>query len=187
MQQHHLGQPQTVKIFGIMHVVLAGYGILMSAFALVIAFTGNPILKLMPKNPAMAAQVQMQAEMQEKMMPASIISTVVTIIIAILMLIAGIKLLKKRKDGLKWSNRYAWTSLVGKVANLVLAFVFTIPLTKEMMGAMSGGSAAMPGGIDAIVIASTIFGVIIMCVYPVLSLVLLNRPRTKQWFAAQPE
>jgi predicted small integral membrane protein len=186
MEQQMLGQPQTVKIFGIMHVILAGYGILMSAFALIVAFTGNPILKLMPKNSAMAAQAQMQAEMQEKMMPATVISTVITVIIAVLMLIAGIKLLKKRKDGLKWSNRYAWTSLAGKAVNLVFAFTFTLPLMSEMTKSMSHGRAGMPAAFDTIVVASTIFGVLIMCVYPILALVLLNRPRTKEWFAAQP-
>jgi hypothetical protein len=188
MQQHMLGQPQQVKILGIFHVILAAYGILGSAFAVVVAVYGNPFLKLFPKTPAMAAQMQMQAEMQQKMMPATILSVVLTLIIATLMLIAGIKLLKKRRDALKWSNRYAWTSLAGKAANLVIAFAITIPVMREVQGSMASSAPGMPpAAMDTIVLVSTLFGVIVMCAYPILSLILLNRPKTKAWFAAQPE
>jgi len=190
MQDHHLGQPQTVKIFGIFHVILAAYGLLTSVFAAYIVIAGNPFLALMPKNPAMAAQAELQAEMQEKVMPATVITTVVTIIIAILLLVAGIKLLKKRKDGLKWSNRYAWTSLAGKVMNIILAFVYTFPMMKEMTERMSHGThgaGAMPGAMSGIMVGSGILTILVMCTYPILTLVLLNRPSTKEWFAAQPD
>ena len=188
MQQHMLGQPQQVKILGIFHVILAAYGILGSAFAVVVASTGNPFLKLFPKTPAMAAQMQMQAEMQEKMMPATILSVVLTLIIATLMLIAGIKLLKKRRDGLKWSNRYAWTSLAGKAGNLVIAFAITLPVMREVQGSIAPSTPGLPpGALDTITTVSTLFGIIVMCTYPILSLILLNRPDTKSWFAAQPE
>ena len=187
MQQHQLGQPQTVKIFGIFHLILAAYGLVTSAFAIYVVIVGNPFLGLMPKTPEFAAHAQMQADMQAKMMPASVITTVITLIIAILMLIAGIRLLKKRRDGLKWSNRYAWTSLAGKAVNLILAFAFTFPMMKELSVNMGPGSAAMPGMFGGIMVATTILTLLVMCTYPVLSLILLNRPSTKEWFAAQPE
>lgn len=187
MQQHHLGQPQTVKIFGILHVILAAYGLLTSVFAVYVVVVGNPFLALMPKNPAMAAQAELQAEMQQKIMPASVITTVVTLILAVLLLIAGIKLLKKRKNALKWSNRYAWTSLAGKAVNLVLAFTYTIPMTKEMMAAMSPATPGMPGAVGGVMVVTTILGILVMCTYPILTLTLLNRPNVKEWFAAQPD
>ncbi len=187
MQNHQLGQPQSVKIIGIFHVILAAYGLVTTAMGLYVAFVGNPFLSLMPKTPEMAAQAQLQADMQAKMMPSTIITLVLTIVITALLLTAGIKLLKKRKDGLKWSNRYAWTSLAGKALNLVLAFVFTIPMMKEMTAAMSHGAGSMPGAVGGVMVVSTVLGVIVMCAYPILSLVLLNRPNVKEWFAAQPE
>ena len=188
MHQHHLGQPQSVKILGIFHVILAAYGFITSAFGVFVAATGNTFLNLFPKTPAMAAQMQMQTEMQQKMMPATILSVVLTLIIATLMLIAGIKLLKKRRDGLKWSNRYAWTSLAGKLGNLGIAFAITIPVMREVQGRMASPAPGMPpAAMDTIMIISTLFGVIVMCSYPILCLILLNRPNTKQWFAAQPE
>lgn len=190
MQQHMLGQPQTVMIFGIFHLLLAAYGILTSVFAAYVAFVGNPFLALMPKNPAMAAQAELQAEMQDKVLPATVITTVITIVLAILLLVAGLKLLKKRRDALKWSNRYAWTSLAGKVVNLILAFLYTFPMMKEMterMATGTPGAPAMPAAMSGLMVGSAVLTILVMCTYPVLSLILLNRPRTKEWFAAQPQ
>lgn len=184
---HQLGQPQSVKILGIFHLILAAYGLATTAIGIYVAFVGNPFLAMMPKTPEMTAQAQIQADMQEKVMPATIIGLVMALIITVLILVAGIKLLKKRRDGLKWSNRYAWTSLAGKAVSLVLAFIYTIPMMKEMTTAMSGGAGAMPGAFSTMMIVTTVLGVVVMCAYPILSLILLNRPATKEWFAAQPE
>jgi hypothetical protein len=106
------------------------------------------------------------------------------------MIVAGVKLLKKRRDALKWSNRYAWTSLAGKVVNLILAFLYTFPMMKEMterMATGTPGAPAMPVAMSGIMVGSAVLTILVMCTYPVLSLILLNRPRTKEWFAAQPQ
>ncbi|QTN32864.1 hypothetical protein HZ994_11180 [Akkermansiaceae bacterium] len=184
---HQLGQPQSVKILGIFHLILGAYGLATTAIGTYVAFAGNPFLGLMPKTPEMAAQAQIQAEMQEKVMPATIIGLVMALIITALIIVAGIKLLKKRRDGLKWSNMYAWTSLAGKAVSLVLAFAYTIPMMKEMTSAMSGGAGAMPVAFGSMMVVTTVLSVVVMCSYPILCLILLNRPATKQWFAAQPE
>lgn len=42
-------------------------------------------------------------------------------------------------------------------------------------------------GIFHCVLAAYGFLVSILAIYPVLTLILLNRPKTKEWFAAQPE
>lgn len=179
-----LGQPQVVKVFGILHVVFAALGILGSIWGLFVAFAGNPFLGLGGSNPAMAAQAKAEAAMQERMLPYTIGSTAITLVIASLMLTAGILLLKKRKSGLKWSNRYAWTSLVGKVLNAIMIFTITYPAAKEMTDQMSGASP-MPGFFEGIMLASMLFGVLVPCIYPILTLVLLNRPNVKTWFANQ--
>jgi hypothetical protein len=181
-----LGQPQTVKVFGILHVVFALFGFLSCAWALFVALVGNPFLGLGPKTPAAQAQAQAQAALQERMLPATLASTALTLVIAGLMLTAGILLLKKRRSGLKWSNRYAWTSLAGKVVNVVMMFVFTVPAMKEMTDQMTK-TTPMPGAFGGIMVASMVVGVLIACSYPVLTLIFLNKPATKTWFANQPD
>jgi hypothetical protein len=185
-QYADLGQPQTVKVFGIMHVIFAGFGLLSAVWSIFVIVVGNPFLHFMPQTPEMAAQAKMQEAMEQSMMPMTVISTILTVAVGLLMLRAGVLLLKKRRSGLPWSNRYACASLASKVVNIVLAFVYTMPTMKEMMASSMPKGASLPGGMEWIVIGSTLLTILAMSAYPVISLVLLNRPKTKEWFAAQP-
>lgn len=191
MQQHQLGQPQTVKIFGIMHLVFAGFGVLGLIWGIAtLAFDmpANPFIPA-PRTPQMVQQAQMQAAMQEKLMPMTLITNAISVVVIALMTIAGIQLLKKRRGGLKWSNRYAIASLIAKVIAIVLTFIYMLPAMKEMMENMPGSSGMGPAA-DIMVpamIGGVIIGSLVSCAYPVIVLILLNRPNTKQWFAAQPE
>lgn len=178
-------QPQTVKIFGILHLVFAGFGFLGLVWTVVLLTVGNPVFFLMPKTPEIVAQAKAEETLQSQMMTATVVSSLLTLVIGIIMLYAGILLLKKRRSGLKWSNRYAWTSLAGKVVNLVIAFAFTIP---TMRGSMPSSGPGLPTGApELIMIGSMVFVILISCIYPILTLVLLNRPNTKAWFASQAE
>ena len=184
-QYADLGQPQTVKVFGIMHVIFAAYGLLMSVWAVFVLAVGNPFENMFPKTPQMEAQAKAQAAMQEDMMPMTVISTVLTVIVAAIMLKAGILLLKKRGSGLRWSNRYAWVSLASKVVNIVMTFIYTVPAMKQMAAATAGG--VMPvGQLEMIMIGTMLVTFLVMSAYPVITLVLLNRPKTKEWFANRP-
>jgi len=180
----NVGQPQTVKVFGIMHIVLGAYGVLATVLA-IIGMLGINLFALMPMTAGTSAQFEQQAAMQSELMPVSIISIIITIATTVFILMGGILMLKRRRSGLRWSNRYAWTSLAGKVFNAGVAILYTIPMMKEMTSGM--GSPGMPGGMEGVMIGSMIFGIVITCLYPILTLVLLNRPTTKAWFAAQPE
>lgn len=191
MQQHQLGQPQTVKIFGIMHLVFAGIGVcglLWWIATLLFKLPANPFMPA-ASTPQMAQQAQIQAEMQERIMPMTMISNTISIVVIALMIIAGIQLLKRRRGGLKWSNRYAIASLIAKVIGLILTFVYMLPAMTEMMEKMSGPSAMGPAAkiMGPAMIGGAVIGTLVSCAYPVLVLILLNRPNTKQWFAAQPE
>jgi len=184
-QYAETGKPQAVTIFGIMHIIFAAFGFLSSIWAAFIAFAGNPFLNFGPKNPAMEAQAKAQAEMQEQMLPGTLISTAVTLVIAALMLTAGIQLLKKRRSGLVWNNRYAWTSIVGKAITIALIFIYTVPAMEEMMSGM-GGKTPMPGGFGSMMAMGMVIWIVTTAIYPILALFFLNRRPVKEWFAAQP-
>lgn len=186
-QYAELGQPQTVKVFGIMHVIFAGFGLLMSIWVVFVMVVGNPFLHLMPQTPEMVAQAKAQAAMEESMLPMNIISTALTVLVAAIMLRAGLLLLKKRRSGLQWSNRYAWASLASKVVNIVLALIYTMPAVKEMTSMPGATSALPPGQMEMIMIGSMILTIVAMSAYPIITLILLNRPKTKEWFANRPE
>ena len=180
------GQPQTVKIFGILHLVFSAFGIFGIVSALVIALFGNPFLKMIPQTPELAKQAQIQAEMQEKMMPMTITTNLIGIVVTALMITAGIQLLRKKKTGLQWSNRYAIGSLIAKAIGGVLMFTVMLPLMRESLPAHTTSSGGM-GAMEVGMIGGAIGGVLISAIYPILTLILLNRPNTKTWFANLPQ
>lgn len=182
-------EPPSVKVFGILHLVFAGLGILGALWGLFIAMMGNPFLALTQGSPGMNAQMEAQLAMQEKVKPMSIASAVLSLLVAIPMIVAGVRLLKKRGSGLKWSNIYAWSSLGAKAVNLALTMGILIPAMQEMTRTIVG-SSRMPGFASSIMsgsmIGGAIIGVLVPCIYPALVLIILNRPTTKEWFARQP-
>ena len=177
------GTPSAVSVFGVLHIVFACLGVLTSVWGLVVAFVGNPFLSLQPAGPQMQAQIAMQS----KMNPMTIANSLMALAVAVPMIIAGIKLVKKRHDGLKWSNRYAFSSLAVKAINLVLTVTILLPAMREMTRTVIGDSrvpAGMSGFMSGAMAGGAIIGVVLSAVYPSLSLILLNRPYIKAWFAA---
>jgi hypothetical protein len=178
----HLGQPQTVKVFGIIHLIFGGYGVLMLLWTLVIIFYGNPLLALTGNTPEMQAQENLQKEM----MGYTIVSTAVFALLTVIIIMAGMFLLKGRKRALKYSNWYAWLSIASKIMNVIVSFVYLLPMTREMI-TTSSSSAGLPASSMEIVMTSSLVGTFILgIIYPILSLILLNRPNVKTWFDNQP-
>jgi hypothetical protein len=180
-----LTRPPVVLVFAILHLVFAGLGLMGGAWNLFVAIAGNPLLKIGGPTPGMEAQLAMQ----DKIGWATVVSAILSLLIAVPMIIAGIQMLRDRKNGLKWSNIYAYASLFAKAVGMVLIVVVVMPASREMMdtlmndpkfpaGMRSTMSGAMTGG--------AILTVVLSCIYPVLTLVLLNRPAIKEWFASRP-
>lgn len=180
-------KPAVANVFGIMHLVFATFGVFSAAWGLFIAVAGNPFLKMsgMPEgqNP-----MQAQLAMQEKLQPVTIINSGFSLVVAVPMIIAGILLLRGRRNAVKWSNGYAVTSLLAKVVNMVLAATIVIPAMKGMTeGIMndSGAPSQMKDVISGSMVIGAIGGSLVACIYPVLTLILLNRAEVKTWFANQ--
>lgn len=187
--QPEIGEPQTVKIFGILHLVFGAYGIFTILSGLVVIFFGNVFMDMLPQSAEMSAQAQAQAEMNDKLMPLNIISTILTIVVTALIITAGVTLLKKRRSGLKWSNRYAIASIFMKLVVAILTITITLPAMKEMMQSQvpAGASTGALGAMEIGMIGGALIGVLLPVIYPALTLVLLNRPATKDWFSNRPE
>ncbi len=177
-----LGQPQQVKVLGIMHLVFGGIGVLTILWSLFVIIIGNPFLKLAGNTPEM----QMQAKLEADMIGYTIAATVLMILVTVLIITAGVLLVKGRKNGLKWSNYYAWASIGTKIINVIVSIVYVLPMTQELMKQTTPSVGAMKGGFEAIMIGSMLMSFLIPLIYPVLTLILLNRPYVKTWFANQP-
>jgi hypothetical protein len=189
-----LGMPPDVKLLAILHLVFAGLSLLAGAWSLVAGSIGNPFERWMPHSAADSEQLEMQKQaqsvLQEKIMPLTITHGILSLIIAAIMIIAAIKMLRKRRDGLKWSNAYAWSSLGEKVIQLYFTAVLVVPATREMMQSMMPASATSGrfiGIMDTAMAGGAFLGVLVTCVYPIVCLVMLNRGDSKAWFESLPK
>jgi hypothetical protein len=57
-QYAQLGQPQTVKVFGIMRVIFAGFGLLGAVWSIFVIVVGNLFFYFIPQTPEIAAQAK---------------------------------------------------------------------------------------------------------------------------------
>jgi ABC-type uncharacterized transport system fused permease/ATPase subunit len=115
------------------------------------------------------------------------------LILAVLLIISGIKMLKGKRDALRWSNRYAWASLGTKFASFVIALLFVAPVFRragdvmmqqigQEVGAVPGMDAGL-GWVSTLMVVLAVITPVIACVYPVLVLMLTNRQPVKDWLA----
>lgn len=177
-----LGQPQVVKVFGILHLVFGAYGILVSLWTLFVIIAGNPFLKFSGNTP----DVQIQTQLEADMIGYTIVSTGLYMIVTALIMIAGVLLVKGRKNALKWSNYYAWTSIFTKIINIIATVFYILPMTKEIMNEVAPAGGPLMGTMEIWMTVSMIVVSVVPLVYPVLTLILLNRPYVKTWFTNQP-
>ncbi|BCX46849.1 hypothetical protein HAHE_07570 [Haloferula helveola] len=169
--------PPAIKVFGIIHLVLAGLGVVSAIMAAVgMLFLGK--LGSLASGPAGSSAGGEFDALQGYMAEIawfSFLSTGFTLVLAALLLVAGIKLVKKRRNAVTWSNGYAWTSIVMKVASLVITVVFIMPAAARMNQAIGGDTQETLSNI------STFFGSAVSFAYPVVALILLNRTPVKRY------
>ena len=179
--------PQAVKVFGILHLVFAGMGLLFGIWGLLSQKVMSMIQNMSPGDPSMV----IQRKYMEELWPVTVMGSVFYLGLAALLIIAGLKLVRQNPDGVMWSNRYAWTSITTKLISLVVAVGYVLPLTNRMMGDIVGKSKGMPAGsaetftgvMKGVNAVSTVASPVISCLYPALALYFLSRPQVKAWVA----
>jgi hypothetical protein len=176
-------EPSAVKVFGILHLILAGLGLLFGIWSLFAKQTNT--LFMNPGTPGYEAQLRYMDEV----LWVSVMTGVFLLVLAGMLLVAGLKLVRSRPDGVAWSHRYAWTSIATKMISLVIAVAVLLPAIQRMTGEMMPPPSNMPPGsaetmtrmMNVFISVGTTAGPIISCLYPALALYFLSRPRVKEW------
>ncbi|MCW1926588.1 hypothetical protein OKA05_28810 [Luteolibacter arcticus] len=179
--------PQVVKIFGILHLVFAGLGIILGIWGFFSMKFTTMIQGMSPNDPSMVVQ----RKYAEDLWPVTVMNSTFLLGLAALLLVAGLKLVYSKPDGVMWSNRYAWTSITTKIISLVVVLTYVLPLSNRMMGEIVGNTRGLPAGaagmmtgmIKSMTSIATIATPVISCVYPLLALYFLSRPAVKNWVA----
>ena len=185
MPAPHSLEPSAVKVFGIIHLILAGIGILSGLWGIVSSQMMGMFQKFMP-NPG---QAEIQMQFSKDIWWVTLMNSIFALTLAGLLLTAGLKLVRSQKDGIKWSNRYAWTSIGMKLVMVIISVAFVLPMMNRMMGDVMASSPKMPAGtadtmssmMRAMMSVVMVISPLISCLYPALALIFLSRPRVKEW------
>ena len=186
-------EPASIKVFGIFHLIIAGLGSIGTIFGLVMLQFSNQFSKLMtmapPGSSSGASSQQEKAVIQYlgETRTYTYITSGFSIILAVMLIIAGIRLLKKRESGRVMSIRYAWASIAAKVITLVMMLTFMMPATTRYNEAMfSSIGSGMGSTMNVVTQISQLVGLAMTLIYPIVVLIMMRKEKVKTFLAAQP-
>ena len=183
-------EPSAVKVFGILHLILAGIGFLTGIWSFFANqlngfFMNSNSAAFKGRSDYMAAQTKYIEEMNW----VSIMSGVFMLALAGLLLASGLMLVRSQPRGVTWSHRYAWASIATKLISLVVTVAVVLPAMQGMMdeafalpsGMPAGAADTMTGIMKSFTAITTVATPLISCIYPALALYFLSRPQVKEW------
>jgi hypothetical protein len=179
-------KPNILTVFGVLHLIMAGIGVVALFFTLASVF----MTSAMSKFQAPGLDPAIMGEFQQATLWPNLLSAGFTLVLMLLLMVAGIKLLRGTRNALRWSNIYAGTSIASKVVSAVVAVVVVGPATQRMMstimtnsGAPTNALESMGGFMGNATSIGAVVSQLLACTYALLTLFLLNRQNIKEWFA----
>ncbi|MGC4014353.1 MAG: hypothetical protein QM755_07540 [Luteolibacter sp.] len=177
-------RPGQIRVFGILHLVVAGLSAVMLLASVAMQGFSQRTLESQKKmgGPA-AAQAEMTETFTNLMKPMTYAQYVASAVLMVALILAGIGLLKWKTSGLTWSNRYAWTSIALKICSLIFVLTYMMPkmnaLMESTLKSMGGDPALMPV-VKYSMIGGALLGPLFYCIYPALVLIFLNRESVRK-------
>jgi hypothetical protein len=179
--------PSSIKVFGILHLIVAGFGIFSGIWTVLVILYFKDFMGWMNglggrrgADAQQAAQMAYMAEIQW----LTWLQLGASVVLIGLLLIAGVHLLKRRDRGRVWSVRYGWTSIATKAVTLVLMIIYGLPAASRMNEAMLDETApAMAGMAGIMTMVSTVVGIVSTMIYPILVISILNGRRVRDYLA----
>lgn len=182
--------PGQIKVFGILHLVFAGLGLVMQLFSVLMRGVNENLYAAQEKmGGQQAMQARLSRQMGQSMESITWFQFGIAVILSTLLILGGIGLLKSRASGLKWSITYAWTAIALRVLTVVVCLVVVLPKMNAAMEGMVHGMGGSGGKVEettlAVVKGSMMVGLVLgplfYCIYPVLVLLLLSRKKVGPW------
>ncbi|MBT8043807.1 MAG: hypothetical protein KJO79_02555 [Verrucomicrobiae bacterium] len=174
------------KVFGILHLVFGGLGLLFGVIGLVSLAFQDKLQEIQfstyPENVRDGMQDAMQPLYEAQQW--DIASSVGSLILAVLLIVAGLKLVRYRKQGRKISNIYSALSIVHKLFAIGIVVFVKAPAMRqvgESIENLGGQSDVSMGAImGPMAIITGIATAVIMMVYPILSFFMLGKKQVSE-------
>lgn len=178
-------EPSSIKVFGILHLVFGGFGVLM-----LLASSAQLIFRKAMVNASSQgddALTEFQNQFAESSQTATAISLLASLIVTIFILRAGLLLVQRKKNAVKASVLYSYISLGAKIIAILLALLVTMPALNTTLETLGGDTnpqmKALAQTMKITLTTSAILGPVVMCLYPILSLVLLKKKAVGEYLA----
>lgn len=202
MDQLPVYQPKSPKVFGILHIIFGVLGIFGLLWGFIWLIFYEPFLNWMAEllaeatssaggagaatTPDLSEMMNLIIDLQKETAIANWINMILSLVVTVLIFRAGIKLVRYKRDSLKASNAYAWASLGAKVLGIVLFLtVMAGPTARynERMNELAGADAGSSPMEQMAATGGSLLSFIFSMIYPLLALVLLNKPVVKEYLA----
>lgn len=201
MDQLPVYQPKSPKVFGILHIIFGVLGIfgLLWGFIWLIFYEAflNWVAGLLQEatsaggagaatSPDLSEMMGLIIQLQKETALANWVNMILSLVVTILIFRAGIQLVRYKRGSLKASNAYAWASLGAKVLGIVLFLtVMSGPTARynEAMNELAGADAGSSPMEQMAATGGSLLSFIFSMIYPILALVLLNKPVVKDYLA----
>lgn len=184
-------EPGSIKVFGIMHLVVAAYGLFMGVMGLIGTLFFQGMSKglssgSMPGGPSSGEQQAAMLQYMNELKPFTYVSLAFSFVLAVMLIIAGIGLLKSRDSGRQMSIRYAWASIITKLISLGFTIAIVIPATKRMTDTLyQGMPGTMSNTMGSVMQYSQVFSILVTFTYPVIVLFMMKSEKVRQYLAGR--
>ena len=161
------------KVFGIIHIVYACLGMIVSLFGVVGMFF---MKAMMEKMSGEMKEAQLFLDAYDKLMVYTFIDAGLKVVLGLVLLTAGIGLLKKKL----WAQKMSMFWAVARIAVAVGMIVLTLGATREFQeSARQIGGDQQEDFQQAIQGVGNVMGVIFIGIYPLICLIFLSKKNVK--------
>lgn len=172
-------EPGAIKTFGVLHLVIACFGMLYALYGVVMQLIGTKVFAGLPGAEA-GGEFNRLMEMTKKMQAVTYFQSGASLLLGVMLIIAGLNLLKAREKGRTFSIKYAITSIVHKLIYLLVTIFYVMPITKEYTESIY---REIPGGdtIGIVTQIATLLGIVVTFTYPVLVFFMMRSNTVTQY------
>jgi hypothetical protein len=197
-------RPTRITLYGVLHIVFASFGLLSAVSGItmiVLQLCGVNFMQsfylgfgqMNGANAEQSEQYQQLLNLQRSLLPYQAFQTILNLVVSVLLLMAGIKLVKLRKNAIKWSNKVSMLKIAAIVLSGIITMKFSMPSMRLGMeqGYKTGSHSVSVSPIEKqaeswmfmTMVGTQIAMILALLLYPASALYFLNQPKSEGWLA----